>query len=56
MSNIIKYTDIYQRLMNKLIQGCKLTKKEAFIHDKLCHWIAVDYTEEHFTYNEDFLM
>jgi hypothetical protein len=53
MSNIIKYSDIYERLVNKLAKGQKLNDKEDKIHKKLCFWLGMDFANETFSFSDD---
>jgi hypothetical protein len=53
MDNVVKYSDIYERLINKLMRGMKLNRKESFIHERLCLWLAQDYSNKTYTYLED---
>jgi hypothetical protein len=52
MNNVTKYSDIYQKIVNKLNQRKHLTDKEKKYHHLLCEWFAEDFKNETFTYNE----
>lgn len=53
MNNVIKYSDIYQRIVRKLQNGGHLTKIEKERHNQLCRWFAMDFDNETYICNEE---
>jgi hypothetical protein len=53
MNNVIKYSDVYQKIVRKLNKGIELTQKEDRLHKQLCQWIAIDFLNETYTCNNE---